>query len=271
MLTKRALGRSGILVSPIGLGTVKFGRATGVRYPKAFAIPADAAADMLLRRAHELGVNVLDTAPAYGVSEERLGKLLKGWRDSWVLCTKAGEEFDPKTGQSRFDFSPEAVTASVERSLKRLGTDRLDCVLLHSDGRDEWILRESGGYDALVRLRERGLIRCAGASTKTPEGALLAAERCDVVMVTLNPRAQADLPAVEAAQRTGAGVFVKKALDSGWVAPPDAPPEQAKRAVAEALGFALRQPGVSCVIVGTTNLARMEQNIAIAAEVCRAG
>ena len=64
----RTLGRTDIAVSALGLGTVKLGRNRGVRYPQPFALPDDRAARALLDAARELGVNLLDTAPAYGAS-----------------------------------------------------------------------------------------------------------------------------------------------------------------------------------------------------------
>ena len=86
----------------------------GVKYPERFTIPDDAAAARLIDKARELGINLIDTAPAYGCSESRLGQLLAGQRDSWVICSKVGEEFD--NGESRFDFSPEHTLISVERA-----------------------------------------------------------------------------------------------------------------------------------------------------------
>ncbi|WP_256659976.1 aldo/keto reductase, partial [Pseudomonas sp. LS-2] len=67
----RPLGNLGIEVSPIGLGTVKLGRDQGVKYPNGFTIPDDNEAQMLLKQARDLGINLIDTAPAYGRSEER--------------------------------------------------------------------------------------------------------------------------------------------------------------------------------------------------------
>ncbi|MFT3683997.1 MAG: aldo/keto reductase [Phycisphaerales bacterium] len=72
----RRLGRTGLDISPIGLGTVKLGRDTGLKYATTPRIPTDDEALALLRTARELGVNLIDTAPAYGVAEERLGSLL---------------------------------------------------------------------------------------------------------------------------------------------------------------------------------------------------
>ena len=118
----RPLGNTGLIVSPLGLGTVKLGRDQGVKYPNGFTIPDDTQALALLRQARELGINLIDTAPAYGVSEQRLGPLLRGQRDEWVIVSKSGEEFEQ--GQSHFDFSPAHTRLSVERSLKRLETER---------------------------------------------------------------------------------------------------------------------------------------------------
>ena len=126
-MQKRKIGSSEIFVSAMGLGTVKFGRNTQVKYPCKFELPSDQDLTKLLKETYSLGINFLDTAPAYGTSEERIGKLLKGWRKSWVLSTKAGEEF--KGGKSIYNFTAEAIEKSVLQSLKKLQTDYLDLVL----------------------------------------------------------------------------------------------------------------------------------------------
>lgn len=236
----RALGRTGLKVSPIGLGTTKLGRTQQLKYPETFELPSDREVGELLEAARGFGVNLIDTAPAYGTSEERLGALLSD-RNDWVIVTKAGEEF--VDGRSHFDFSPAAVTKSVERSLERLRTDRLDVVLLHSSGDDLEILRNSGAVEALRELREAGMIRACGASTKTVAGGLLAVELCDVVMVALNREDRSQLPVIEAARGSGVGVLVKKPLASGH----DADPGQA---LVDALGA----PGVTSVVVGTVDV-----------------
>lgn len=251
----RPLGSTGIMVSPLGLGTVKLGRDRGVKYPASFRIPDDDEARALLAHAASLGINLLDTAPAYGTSETRLGELLTGQRDDWVIVTKAGEAFEE--GVSNFDFSPEGVRASVERSLRRLKTDRLDCVLIHSDGRDREILSEMGTLQALQALKSEGKIRAVGASTKTVEGATLAVTLCDVVMLTYNPSSTDEGPAIDEAARRGTGVLIKKALASGHLnnlADPDADPVEAS------MRFVFRKRGVSAVVVGTINPSHLEHN-----------
>src|SRR5579862_8019882 len=157
-------------ISRIGLGTVKFGRNQGVHYPQGFALPDDQTILNLLAVAEDLGINLLDTAPAYGTSEERLGNLLKHQREKWVIATKTGEEF--VDGKSQFDFSPSATRKSIERSLKRLRTDYLDIVLVHSNGEDRKIIEETGIFSTLNDLKKSGAIRAFGMSTKTLDGGM---------------------------------------------------------------------------------------------------
>jgi aryl-alcohol dehydrogenase-like predicted oxidoreductase len=255
-MPQRMLGSTGIAVSVLGLGTVKIGRTRGLKYPgdPPTRLPNDDEVEALFRTACELGINLIDTAPAYGESEARIGSIMRrlGWlggRARWVVVTKAGEMFDDATGESRFDFSPAGVRTSVERSLSRLGVAELDAVLLHSDGRDAWIAERSGALETLEDMKRAGLIRAVGMSTKTPAGGLLAAELSDVVMLTLNPANQDDLPAVARARSLGRGVLIKKALASGHAASP-----------AAALQTAAATPGVSSVVVGTGSPARLREN-----------
>lgn len=257
----RPLPGTPLRVSPLGLGTVKLGRDRGVKYPQPVRIPGDDEALALLRLARDLGINLIDTAPAYGTSEERLGRLLRGWRDEWVIVTKAGEEFDGRA--SHFDFSPRAIRASVERSLTRLHTDRLDVVLLHSAGDDAALFVPGGALDALRDLQREGKVLAVGASTKTPAGGVRAAELGDVVMLALNAAAPDDRPAIAAAHARGAGVLIKKGLASGHAVSGAAGP----RALDDAMRLVLTEPGVTSVIVGTTNPAHLRDNVEAARRV----
>lgn len=275
----RPLGATGLRVSALGLGTVKLGRNTGVKYPGGtFPLPTDEQAAALLRTAADLGLTLLDTAPAYGTSEERLGAIMAannwfGGRDRWIVSTKAGEEFDPATGESRFDFSPAHIRRSVERSLKRLRIDVLDIVLLHSDGNDLAVLAHSGAPEALHDLKRRGLIRAVGASTKTVDGGLLAMRgphACDVVMIPYGPTDRDQAIVIDAAIHRGVGVLIKKGLASGHVDGllSKMPPEiraATSDPVEAAMRFVLSRPGVSSLVVGTMNPDHLRANAAAAA------
>ena len=257
----RPLGDSGLIVSPLGLGTVKLGRDQGVKYPSGFSIPDDAAARALLHQARELGINLIDTAPAYGVSEQRLGPLLRGQREDWVIVSKVGEEFE--NGQSRFDFSPQHTRLSVERSLQRLETDRIELVLVHSDGNDVAILRASGVYETLAELKREGKIRAFGLSGKTVEGGLLALERGDCAMVTYNLAEQGERPVLDHAAAHHKGILVKKALASGHAVLTGQDPLRAS------FELVFGHPGVTAAIVGTINPQHLAANAATAAAVIR--
>ncbi|MEQ8858391.1 MAG: aldo/keto reductase [Pseudomonadales bacterium] len=250
-MERRPLGSTGLTVSLLGLGTVKLGRTTGLKHPRPFQLPDSAAARRLLDCARDLGINLLDTAPAYGRSEERVGKLLGGTRDAWVLCTKVGEEFD--AGRSHFDFSASHTRQSVERSLRRLRTERIDVVLIHSNGADLDILDRGDTLATLMRLQERGLIGAVGMSHKTAAGGRRALELgCDVIMATLNLDDLSEQALIAEAAALGRGVLVKKALASG-------------HAGVESLRFVAAQPGVSSVVVGTIDPGHLRANAAAVA------
>lgn len=244
-MQSRRVGKTDIFVSQIGLGTVKFGRNQGVKYPTAFELPSDQQIQALLSVARESGINLLDTAPAYGSSEERLGKALSGQRHQWVISTKVGEEFI--NGESTFDFSSSAIQASVERSLQRLKTDYLDIVLVHSNGLDERLIEEEHVFSTLAALKKSGKIRAFGMSTKTIAGGMLTVDLADVAMVTYNSSCTDDREIISYAHQKQKSIFVKKALGSGHLPP------------ADAMQFALSQPGVTSVMVGTINVAHLQE------------
>lgn len=243
----RELGSTGIHVSVIGLGTVKFGRTQGLKYPTAFELPTDTAIANLLGVAKELGVNLLDTAPAYGSSEQRLGSLLLGQRQEWIIATKAGETF--VNGESFFDFSKEAIIASVEQSLKNLKTDYLDLLLIHSNGDDEKIIEQDQVFLTLETLKRAGKVRFFGMSTKTISGGFKAVDCSDVVMVTYNKAYIDEVSVIDYANEKHKGVLIKKALGSGHLP------------ASENLTFVLNKKGVSSVIVGTLNPEHLRENI----------
>lgn len=245
----RPLGSTGIDVSPLGLGTVKIGRNEQVKYPQGFDIPGDARVSELLALAWELGINFIDTAPAYGTSEQRLGQLLPHTGD-WVIMTKVGEIFEK--GQSYFDFSAEHTRQSVENSLQKLKRDMIDIVLVHSDGNDMDIINSEAALETLDKMKQAGLIRAYGMSTKTVEGGCWIVEHADVVMATFNLETNAELPVIEHARELNKGVVVKKGLQSGHA-----------DSVEDAFRHVLTQPGVSSMIVGTINPGHLRSNVEI--------
>jgi aryl-alcohol dehydrogenase-like predicted oxidoreductase len=272
MMPRKRLGRTDIEVSTMGLGTVKFGRNQSLKYPTPFDLPSDEQVRRLIDCAHSMGVNLIDTAPAYGYSEERIGDALRKSRKDWVISTKVGEEFTPDKfsdqGHSRFDFSATHTRMSVERSLRRLRTDYLDLVLIHSDGNDLNILQQTEVLPTLQQLKQEGWIRAFGISSKTLEGGLLAAEICDAVMVTYNASQQDEAPVIAKSAQHGAAVLLKKVLASGHIchdAPaPGAVVHKVKAEIdpiQQALDFAYAAQGVTSAIIGTLNERHLRDNL----------
>ncbi|WP_339843347.1 aldo/keto reductase [uncultured Halopseudomonas sp.] len=254
----RRLGSTELMVSPLGLGTVKFGRNQGVKYPASFELPDDRQAKDILALAHDLGINLLDTAPAYGISEERLGGLLGSSRHDWVICTKVGEEFE--NGQSHFDFSAAHTRMSIERSLRRLKTDYLDLVLVHSDGNDIGVLGEAV-YSTLAELKRAGLIRAFGFSGKTIDGGIRGLDEGDCAMVTYNLQDQQEKPVLDHALSHNKGILIKKALASGHVCLNGEDPMFAS------LQLIYSHPAVASAVIGTINPTHLRENVATALRV----
>lgn len=262
ILPQVQLGNTDLRISRLGLGTVKFGRNQGVKYPQAFELPSDEDARRLLNIARDGGINLLDTAPAYGVSEERLGKLLRGERSHWVICTKAGEEFSPdygSQGKSNFDFTPGALRLSVERSLRRLRTDYLDIVLIHSDGSDCQLIHDHQVLHTLAQLKREGWIRAFGMSTKTLAGGLLCAAEADLVMTTFDQDSAEDLQLLDTCASENTGVLLKKIFNSGHLL--NAAGQLSNAIIEQQMKVIFAQKPVNSAIIGTLNPEHLRSNI----------
>lgn len=249
----KPLGTTTLCISPIGFGAFKIGRNIGVKYSAHYELPSDGEVETLLNGVLDLGINLIDTAPAYGTSEERIGRAIAHRRDEYVLCTKVGERFE--NGVSIYDFSRESIARSLDESLKRLRTDRLDIVLIHSDGRDVEIMRETQTVEFLQRRKERGDIGAIGFSGKTPQGAIEALPWADVVMVEYHLNDTSHAAIILEARAQSVGVLVKKGLASGSL---DA---------AESVSFALSNDGVDSLVIGGLNLAHIKSNVETAKKI----
>ena len=261
MLPRRILGPTGMSVSALGLGAVKFGRNEGVKYPASFQIPEMKYLQDFLAFAQNLGVNLIDTAPAYGSSEERLGELLKGQRDQWIICSKAGEEF--VDGASHYYFDAYHLEQSLLRSLKRLKTDYLDIFLVHSNGDDLKIIEEYDVFNTLAQFKQRGLIRSFGMSTKTLQGGLRALKASDVVMVEFSPTHREEEAVLDQALINHTGVLVKKALASGHLATiaQKLGLKTPAQVIQASMNLVFQKPAVGSVIVGTINPKHLRENV----------
>lgn len=253
MLQATAFGSTGINLSPLGLGTVKFGRNTDVKYPQSFDLPDDQTILKLLGIAKDHGINFIDTAPAYGQSEQRIGELLTH-RTDWVIVSKVGEIYE--NNQSRYNFSAKFVEQSIKQSLKNLQTDYIDIILLHSDGNDQQII-SSEAFETLHLLKKQGLIRAFGMSSKTSEGGIAALQHTDCVMCAYNPVDQSQQAVMDYAAQHQKGILIKKALASGHI------DKLGRNPVADSFKFIFKHSSKPRIVMGTINSEHLLSNIQI--------
>jgi aryl-alcohol dehydrogenase-like predicted oxidoreductase len=275
-MNRTRFGKTGLEVSIIGFGGAEIG----------FLKPQRDRATRVLNLLLDSGVNVIDTAAGYETSEEIIGQAISHRRSEFVLISKCGNKVD---GIQHEAWSPGLITQTVERALKRLKTDVLDVMLLHSC--DESVLKSGDALAALVKARQAGKIRFAGYSGDN-EAAAYAATLPDVAVIqtSISIADQANIDRVlPVARKNNLGVMAKRPLaNAAWRKTEDQPgfygsyaqtyhdrlkamaldpaklgfTADANAAWPEiALRFTLAQPEVSTAIIGTTNPDNVQRNL----------
>lgn len=206
-MRKRPLGRTGLLVSELSLGT--WGLAGDGYGPI-----TEQEGEAVIRRALDIGIGVFDTADAYGAGkmESLLGRVLKSRSDA-IVVTKGGTDRTTDPPRKRFDAA--YLREAVERSRKRLQRDRLDVYLLHNPSVDA--LNAGEAIDCMKELKAAGRIKHIGVSAGDAEVARAALDQgAEVVSLTYNLMHAADLHRVTGdIMVEGAGVLVHSVLAFG--------------------------------------------------------
>jgi len=211
----RTLGRTGLRVSVVGLGTWQLGGEWGRDF-------GQAEVDAILDRAAEAGINFIDTAECYGdhLAERLVGDYLSRHdRDRWIVATKFGHGFNGF--MDRTDrFRPEEVRDQLIASLRALRTDRIDLYQFHS-GSDEVFL-DDGLQAVLDEARRSGMVRNLGVSIRGTGSEVQAREAfgcgygvLQVVYNRLDVRAESDV--FPFARRYGLGILARVPLASGFL------------------------------------------------------
>jgi aryl-alcohol dehydrogenase-like predicted oxidoreductase len=264
---QRRLGKTGMEASVLGFGGSEIG------YQNASL----KSVERLLGSALDAGLNVIDTAECYEDSEDLIGRAVGGRRGDYHLFTKCGHA----RGEWRSDWRPDPLLRSIERSLKRLRTDRVDLVQLHSCSLD--VLKRGGAIRALETARQRGWTRFIGYSG---DGAAarwaVESGRFDTLQTSVSIADQEALElTLPIARERDMGVIAKRPIANvAWryarkPAEPyyqeywqrlralDYPFLRGTGAVRTALRFTLGTPGVHTAIVGTTKPDRWRENAAL--------
>jgi 1-deoxyxylulose-5-phosphate synthase len=211
-MKRNRLGRTGLEVSAIGLGTVELGLDYGAPGAGGTAPPPEAEATRLLNCALDRGIDFIDTARLYGTSEEIIGKAIGHRRREFTLATKV------------FHFAPEGLRGaalrervfdSIHTSLRLLRTDYVDILKIHSAPHD--VVVDEGLRAILEDARSQGLTRFIGASVYGEAGmAALRTGRYDCLQIAYNVLDRsAESELIPLAAQTGAGLVVRSVLLKG--------------------------------------------------------
>ena len=313
-LPTRTLGRTGIVLTTLGFGSTSLGNM--------YRAQTEDGAMAAVEAAHRAGIRYFDTAPLYGfgLAEHRMGAARRRLPDDIVLSTKTGWRLFPRGASAgpgsaadalfdhpapftpRIDYSYDGAMRSFEDSLQRLGTDRVDILLLHDCDRrnhgdaypDRFREAMAGAYRALISLREQGAVRAIGAGLNEWEACQDFAEAGDFDCFLLAGRytlldqtSQGSfLPLCE---RRGIGIILGGPYNSGILAtgaasgamydyaPASPAILERTRAIegicrrhavplrAAALQFPLSHPAVATVIPGARDAAEVEENLRLMA------
>jgi aryl-alcohol dehydrogenase-like predicted oxidoreductase len=266
-MDKRQLGKTDMHVTRLGVGLSEIGS----------GVSAETASEVL-NTALDLGINFLDTAECYGGSEELLGQAVSHRRSDFFLATKTGHASGDETGR---DWSAKTVRNSIDRSLKRMKTDYVDLLQLHSCS--VAVLEKGEVTEILQEAKQAGKTRYIGYSGDN-DAAMWAVESgmFDTLQTSFNLVEQkARFGLFEKARARGMGMIIKRPIANGaWGAKtspsgyaqgyfersqkmltdgdiPEAPDDR----ILLALGFTLVHDEVDTAIVGTKTPKYMKKNV----------
>jgi aryl-alcohol dehydrogenase-like predicted oxidoreductase len=282
----RTLGKTNADVTILGYGAMELrGEPRGPHIE-------DGDAGNLLNNVLDGGITLIDTSPDYGRSEELIGRFIGHRRDEYFLASKCGCPLEPPADAPApypHDYSPANVRADVERSLRRLRTDRLDLVQVHMSPSVEQ-LNENRTVETLRALQAEGKIRFIGMSGILPHlPGHIALNVFDVFQIPYSAVQRDHEDLITEAVNTGAGTLIRGGAARGapseeknWTTGPLSQPAGVgkdnweKAALDDLLAesglsrheftlrFTLSHPGLSTTIVGTSSPAHLAGNIAIA-------
>ncbi len=264
----RQFGKTDMQVSVLGFGGSEIRGAS----------PSDI--EQLLNTALDAGVNVLDTAACYGNSEDLIGRAVASRRSDYFLFTKCGHNVGDELPDYA-DWDPRLLEASIERSLRRLRTDHVDLLQLHSCSLD--ILRKGDVIKVLEKAKREGKTRYIGYSGNNEDARYaIHTGAFDTLQTSVSIADQQEIDfTLPAARERGMGIIAKRPIAEGaWLhetldknayAYPywerlqtlsyDFLKSGASSSIATALRFTLSVPGVDVAIVGTTSADHMRENI----------
>ena len=277
-MIKKTLGRTGLKVTQLGYGSM------GLRGPRTWGVRVveEADADKFLNAVLDAGINFIDTAPDYGISEERIGRYISSRRDEFYLATKCGCSYTQHEDHIEIDhvWEKDVVARNIETSLKRLQCDSIDLLQFH--GGDAVTLQKSGLIDLLLQYRDQGVIKFIGSSSKLPNlPDLIDLAVFDTFQIPYSCLSPEHNELITRAGESGAGIIIRggiahggpdaeiqrPALNDVWTAAglDELVSDEMSRAEL-ILRYTLTHPHCDTTIVGTCNHEHLAENLAAAAK-----
>ena len=212
MLPRVTLGRTGLSVASLGYGSM------GIRGPKTWGVRTvdDEHAEKILNAVLDMGINLIDTAPVYGVSEERIGRFLSHRRSEFYLATKCGSVATQHKDHVEIEqqWRKDVIERNLHDSLKRLQTDHIDIMQFH--GGDAETLEREGLLSQLQDFRSQGLIHHIGVSSKIPHLAgLIDLNFFDTFQIPYSCLSPEHGDLITRAGETGAGIIIRGGIAHG--------------------------------------------------------
>ncbi|TVQ03503.1 MAG: aldo/keto reductase [Planctomycetaceae bacterium] len=206
------LGKTGLKVSRLGYGSM------GLRGPRTWGVRvvSDPDAERILNAVLDAGINLIDTSPDYGLSEERIGKYIGHRRDEYFLATKCGCVYTQREDHLELDhvWDEKVIRGNLETSLRRLQTDHIDLLQFH--GGDAETLTRGGLIELLGDFRRSGLVRHIGISTSLPKVAdLIELDAFETFQLPYSVLAPGHEPWIERAAAKGAGIIIRGGIAQG--------------------------------------------------------
>jgi aryl-alcohol dehydrogenase-like predicted oxidoreductase len=277
------LGRTGEKVTKLGFGAME------LRSRRLDPI----AVDRLLNIVLDEGINLIDTSPDYGASEEHIGRAISHRRDEYFLATKCGCPVGEPVGEGgpagrEHIFTRENIRAAVEQSLERMRTDRVDLVQFHVSPSPE-TLAEDDSVAELLALRDEGKVRFVGISGTLPNlPGQIAMGVFDAFQIPYSAVEREHEESITEAARAGGGTIIRGGVARGMAEPPAEYPEQYRRMmqarkerfehvdISDLLGdmspmefmlrFTITHPDMHTTIVGTKNPEHLAANVKAASQ-----
>ncbi len=276
-MMKRRLGRTNLEVTQLGYGSM------GLRGPRTWGVRvvSEEDADRFLNSVLDAGINFVDTAPDYGISEERIGRYINSRRSEFYLATKCGCAYTQHEDHIEINhvWKKDVIQRNIETSLQRLRTDYVDVLQFH--GGDAETLQREGLIELLMGFRDQGIVRFIGVSSSLPHlPALIDLGVFDTFQIPYSCLAPEHHDWITRAAEAGAGIIIRggiahggpeaeiqrPALNDIWTRAKleEVLPEGMKRAEL-ILRSTLSHPHCHTTIVGTCDPEHLAENLAAAA------